>query len=97
MHDADAHGDQKRVLNPLFLELQVIVSHASHGCWEPDARPLQEQQALVATSLAQLIIFFKNKLSNLIKLQSLNPHLHGNIFLTLTHERVHRECISKPN
>lgn len=39
----DAHGVQKRVLDPLELELWVVVSLPVGGCWKPNLGLLQEQ------------------------------------------------------
>lgn len=36
--------DQRRVWNPLELELQEAVK--PHRCWEPSAGPLEEQRVL---------------------------------------------------
>lgn len=36
-------GGPERVLDPLELELAAVVSHC-HGCWAPDAGPLEEQR-----------------------------------------------------
>lgn len=38
---------QKRVLDPLGLELQVAMIH--HECWEPNLSTLQGQQVFLAT------------------------------------------------
>ena len=38
-----AQGGQRKVLDPLQLELQMIVRHLQR-CWEPNSGPLEEQQ-----------------------------------------------------
>lgn len=40
---------QRRVLDPLGLELPPAVSH--HGCWDSNQDPLQKQHALTAEDL----------------------------------------------
>ena len=45
-----ACGIQKRVLGPLELELQVVVSHPNTGTdWEKNSGPLQDQEAVFVT------------------------------------------------
>jgi hypothetical protein len=43
---AGAWGTQKRVLDPLELELQLVWA-TQHRCWELNLGPPQEQQVLL--------------------------------------------------
>lgn len=45
---ADAHKGQKRVADPLELELQMTVNSPLWG-WKPNSDPLQQQQELLTT------------------------------------------------
>lgn len=47
----DAHGDQKRALDPLKLELQMVLSSQQHGRWKPNSGPLQGQQVPLSAQL----------------------------------------------
>lgn len=41
-----AHGMQKRVSDPLTLELAMDGHEASRGCWEPNSGTVQEQEVI---------------------------------------------------
>lgn len=46
---AGPNGGQKKVLEPLELELQAVVRYLE--CWEPNSGPLQEQYTLLPVEL----------------------------------------------
>lgn len=49
-----ACGEQKRISDPLELELQVIIGSSVCVCWEPNLGSLKEQRFLLITDLSLL-------------------------------------------
>jgi hypothetical protein len=73
---ADTYIVQKRILDPLELELEAVWPH---GHWEPILGPLEKQYALLTTEPSlhpQLLIFISNPMSYRLKV---NKTLHVSI------------------
>lgn len=53
-----ALGGHRRALDPLELELQVVVGHTQCGCWEPSHRRVKLALLTVEPSLQFFVVAF---------------------------------------
>lgn len=71
----------KRMLNPLQLELQMVVRNIHYGSWEPDSVLLQEQQFSVIVSLLLACLYSFCFVFNLLLILKANQFQHDHSIL----------------